>query len=149
MEVDEQLDLEEKQEEVDPIVQADRLKELGNAEFKAGRYEDAITFYNKAIGAHTLWHTHMIVFTYKSHRIEINGSNILDESSSMLHGSEKIQSGPRRLPKCLIIANRPTRPEDSRPPCKVSSGIRITRTGIVSSTASSHYGSDERRGQEG
>jgi DnaJ homolog subfamily C member 7 len=35
----------------DPILQAERIKEQGNAAFKAKRYEEAVDLYTKAVGA--------------------------------------------------------------------------------------------------
>ncbi len=42
---------EEVVEEVDPAVQAERVKEQGNAAFKGGRFQEAIGHYGNAIGA--------------------------------------------------------------------------------------------------
>ena len=41
-------------EEIDPAVAAEKAKEEGNAAFKAGRYQEAIEQYSKAIGMWSL-----------------------------------------------------------------------------------------------
>jgi hypothetical protein len=47
----------------DAVVEAERIKERGNAAFKAQRYDEAIDFYTKAIGADYL------VFTLQCCRV--------------------------------------------------------------------------------
>jgi hypothetical protein len=42
----------------DPVEEADRLKERGNAAFKGKRYSEAIDLYTEAIGALLSLHTH-------------------------------------------------------------------------------------------
>lgn len=42
--------------EVDSAPEAERIKELGNEAFKGKRYDEAIAFYSRAIGAITLIH---------------------------------------------------------------------------------------------
>lgn len=134
-------------EAVDSKKQAEQVKELGNAAFKAGKFPDAIEHYTRAIGASPsvcAAHTRPLTAALcPSCRTGWQRADVPDESCRGVHGDEEVQARTRRLSAGRELAGGRAVRQDAHTARAVSAFDGIDGAGSVDATDRPGAGAQE------